>query len=376
MPPVVFDLKTVDDPRDVVHQTVAALAAGKIVALPTETVYGIAASALDNAAVERLSQIKGGRGPAKPFAFAIKSYEDALDYVPDMSPLARRLARRCWPGPVTLVLPHGHHDSVISRLPEGVQQKAVSSGTVGLRVPAHDITQQILRLLAGPIVLTSANLANGKDCVDGSKIVGVLADSIDLIINDGRSRFGQSSSVVKVDHDGFRILRHGVIDEKTIKHLSGFIAVVVCTGNTCRSPMGAELLKKHLANRFGCSVDELETKNVSVISAGIGAVSGAPAAPQAVEVMKEIQIDLSDHCSQPLTERLANFADVILTMTDGHRQAIIGTWPQAAPRTHVIRTDGIDVLDPIGMTIEVYRSTAQQISEHLKHWADQCELHP
>ena len=357
MPPVVIDLKNAPDHRDVVHQSVEALAAGKIVALPTETVYGIAASALDSDAVKRLATIKG-RDPSKPFAFAIKSYEDALDYVPNMSPLARRLARRCWPGPMTLVLPDSHPDSVITRLPPEVQAASVPAGTVGLRVPAHETTQQILRLLAGPIVLTSANLSQQNDCVDGDAVVEELGSEIDLIINDGRSKFGQPSSVVKVDGNGMSVLRRGVIDENTLNQMSGYIAVVVCTGNTCRSPMGEALLKKSFAEKLGCTIDQLENHNVKIMSAGIAAMSGGSAAPQAVEVMGEMNLDLNDHRSQPFTERLANFADLILTMTENHRRAIISAWPQAAPRTFVIRKDGLDVSDPIGLPVDVYRSTA------------------
>ena len=373
MASIVIDLKNTDDHRDVVHQTVEALAAGKIVALPTETVYGIAASALNSEAVERLSQIKG-RDPSKPFAFAIKSYEDALDYVPDMSTLARRLARRCWPGPVTLVLPNGHPDSVVRRLPDEVQQRAVPSGTIGLRVPAHETTQQILRLLAGPIVLTSANLSDQADCVDGANVVKELGDEIDLIIDDGRSRFGQASSVVQVDNSEFNVLRAGVIDENTLRQMSKFIAVVVCTGNTCRSPMGEVLMKKLAAEKLGCSFDELEKEGVRIISAGIAAMSGGPAARQAEEVVKQFDLNLSEHRSQPFTERLASFADLILTMTEGHRQAIVAHWPQAAPRTFVLRHDGLDVTDPIGMSVETYDATAQQILENLKGWIDKTDL--
>ena len=373
MPSVVLDLNRIEDTRDVVHQAVAAFSEGKIVALPTETVYGIAASALNAESVQRLCQMKG-RQPGKPFAFAIKSYEDALDYVPDMSPLARRLARRCWPGPVTLVLPDSHPDSVLRRLPKEVFQTAVPSGTVGLRVPAHNITQQILRLLAGPIVLTSANLSNEADCVDAEQIVEQLGDSVDLVINDGKSRFAQPSSVVMVQSDSIEVLRPGVIDEPTLERLSGFIAIVVCTGNTCRSPMGEMLLKQHVAQRLGCEVSELPDKNITIISAGIAAASGASAAGQAVEVMNDLGLDLSNHRSQPFTERLANFADLILTMTAGHRAAIINAFPQAATRTHLIRDDGQDVSDPIGLPVDVYRSTAEQISEHLKKWSDKTDF--
>src|SRR6188474_2357239 len=103
MPPLVFDLQRADDPRDAVHRAVQALAEGKLVAFPTETVYALAASALSESAVERLL---AARGPAveKPLTLAIKSADDALDFIPALSPLARRLARRCWPGPVTLLL--------------------------------------------------------------------------------------------------------------------------------------------------------------------------------------------------------------------------------------------------------------------------------
>ncbi|MEE2825010.1 MAG: Sua5/YciO/YrdC/YwlC family protein, partial [Planctomycetota bacterium] len=89
MPARLVNLNTSDDLRDVVHLAVEALSAGKIVAIPTETVYGIAASALHEGAVQRLLQAKH-RPPGKPLAFALKSLEDALDYVPDLSSLGRR----------------------------------------------------------------------------------------------------------------------------------------------------------------------------------------------------------------------------------------------------------------------------------------------
>ena len=99
MPPVVIDVRNARDARDVVHRAVQALAEGKLVAFPTETVYGIAASALDEDAVNRLVAVKGRR-EGHPLTLAIKSADDAIDYVPGITGLARRLARRCWPGPI------------------------------------------------------------------------------------------------------------------------------------------------------------------------------------------------------------------------------------------------------------------------------------
>ena len=94
MSPFVIDVRNADDPRDVVHRAVQALAEGKLVGLPTESVYGLAARALDARAVQRLVAVKR-RKTGHPISLAIRSLEEALDYAPDMSPLARRLARRC-----------------------------------------------------------------------------------------------------------------------------------------------------------------------------------------------------------------------------------------------------------------------------------------
>ena len=129
MPPVVIDIRSAEDSRDVVHRAVQALAEGKLVALPTETVYGLAASALDEQAVARLLATKQ-RTAGKALTLAIKSADDVLDFVPDLSPLGRRLARRCWPGPVTMVGEDCHPDSLLHQL--------AAVGAAGRRARGHD----------------------------------------------------------------------------------------------------------------------------------------------------------------------------------------------------------------------------------------------
>ncbi len=373
MPAVIIDLKSEEDRRDVVHRAVEALSAGKVIAIPTETVYGLAASALHPQAVERLFEIKG-RSKDTPLAYAVKSLDEALDYVPDMSTLARRVARRSWPGPVTLVLDAKHPDSVIHRLDPIIQNATIPSGTVGLRVPAHETALQIMRLCAGPIVLTSANLSGQPEAIDGQQVIESVGDQIDLILDDGPTNFGKPSSVVKVDEAGISMLRQGVVDQATIEKLKSFIALIVCTGNTCRSPMGEGLLRKRLAGKLGCEIDTLEQQGVSILSAGIAAMPGSPAAAQAVEVMNLLGVDISSHASQPITGQLAQFADVILTMTNGHRQALISHWPTLESRTKTVRRDGADVSDPIGAPVDVYQACAQQIDENLAQWVDEFDL--
>lgn len=377
MTAVIIDLKSSEDQRDVVHRAVEALSAGKVIAIPTETVYGLAASALKPEAVSRLLHMKG-RPPDSPLAFAMKSLDDALDYVPNMSPLARRVARRSWPGPVTLILDADHPDSVVHRLDETVRQATISNSsgkpTIGLRVPAHEVTLQIMRLCAGPIVLTSSNLSGESDAVDGNDVARTLGEELDLIIDDGPCKFGKPSSVVRIANNQLSVIRPGVVDEATLRRLTHFIALVVCTGNTCRSPMGEGLLKKRIAEKMGCQIEQLDEMGVSVISAGIAAMPGSPAAAQAVEVMNRMGVDIADHSSQPITGRLAQFADIILTMTNGHRQALISHWPTLETRTKTVRRDGADVGDPIGSPVEVYTECANQIDKQLVQWVNEFDL--
>lgn len=372
MSAVFIDLNQAEDVRDVIQRAVEALSSGKIIAIPTETVYGLAASALQPEAVKRLWELKG-RDSSKPFAIAVKSLEDSLDYVPDMSPLAKRLARRCWPGPVTLVM-DDHPESVIHQLDQSVIDATVPGGTVGLRVPDHDVTRQILRLCAGPIVLTSANLAGDPAANDGQTVLKDLGDQVDMIIDAGPTRFQNASTVVKVDGDQLTVLREGAVNESVVRGLTDYIAVVVCTGNTCRSPMAEAMLKKQFSNKFGCGIDQLADFGVNVMSAGISAMPGAPAANQSVEVMRQYGVDISAHCSQPMTGRLAKCADVIFALTNRHRDAIVSQWPELKDTVKTLRPDGGDISDPIGSPVAVYQSCAQQIDQCLEHWLQHIDF--
>jgi len=368
-----INFQTADEPRDAIHRTVQALAEGKLVAVPTETVYGLACSALNEQAVARLVRLKQ-RSSGHPFALAIKSADDAQDYVPNLSPLASRLTRRCWPGPVTLVLDSNHPDSLLGQLPKSVREAVIPNGSVGLRVPAHDALLSILRLTAGPLVLTSANRPGEPDAVTAADVARMVGDDIDLILDDGQSKFGQPSSVVRVGQSKIDLLRSGVINDQVLKRLASHLIIFVCTGNTCRSPMAEALMRQRIANRLQCSIHDLEDRNVMVMSAGIAAASGGRAAPEAVQLMQERGIDINNHESQPLSERLVRFADLILTMTRGHRESIVEQWPDAAARTKVICRDHADVSDPIGGPIDRYRRCADQIESQLDAWIDEIDL--
>ena len=373
MPPLVIDIRAAEDMRDVVHRAVQALHEGNLVVFPTETVYAVAACALSEAGIQKLLRVKNRQPGEKPLTLALKSVDDALDYLPNMPPLAQRMARRCWPGPITLVCEDQHPYSLIKQLPSSVQAELTPRGELGIRVPGHPLIIETLRMLAGPIALTSANRSGEPESLTAQEAVKALGEDVKLYLDDGRARFGQASSVVRVT-DKLTMLRAGVVGEKTLKRLSAMMILLVCTGNTCRSPMAEGLARKMIAERLKCTSDELQDRGVLVLSAGIAANLGSAASLEGVEVLKPLGIDLSAHESQPVTEQLIKHADVIWTMTRSHRQAILDQWPEASSRTFTLSLDNRDIADPIGGPVEYYRKCAEQITTELEQRLRDLEL--
>ena len=189
-----------DDPAALAALT-AAVRAGDLVVVPTETVYGIAC-ALADAAVQRLLAAKG-RPASKGITLLIDDLSDAAELV-DAPPAAVASAARFWPGPLTLVLPVRRG----VRLPE-----AVTGGgqAVGLRVPDQPLVRALAREL-GPLPLTSANRSGEPDARSADQAEAALGEAVAVVVDGGPSPGGRPSTVVAFDADGgWRILRPGPI---------------------------------------------------------------------------------------------------------------------------------------------------------------------
>ena len=140
----------------------------------------------------------------------------------------------------------------------------------------------------------------------------------------------------------------------------------VCTGNTCRSPLAEALAKKVLADRLGCTADELPARGFWVLSAGVAAFGGSPASAESAAVAKEFGADLSGHASRSVNPQLLLAADDVIAMTHGHLHAL-GRYGAAGPAPRLLCGED-DLDDPIGAGEEVYRECARTILRHLERF--------
>jgi tRNA threonylcarbamoyl adenosine modification protein (Sua5/YciO/YrdC/YwlC family) len=311
---------------------------------------------------------------------ALRHAGQVPDWLPRISKLGRRLSRRSWPGPLTLVFAEGCEGGLAARLPDAVRQRVSPNGSLGLRVPAHAAILETMGRLPGPLVLTSANKSGEPEATSGRQVVDMLGDRLDLVIDDGPTRYAQPSTVVKVTGERWEILREGVVPAAMLERLSACVILFICTGNTCRSPMAEGLCKSLLAQTLGCAVGELPRRGFVVISAGVSAMMGCAATPEAIASAQAFDVSLEAHVSQPLTRPLLTQADYVFAMTRSHLRAVATRFPgdvdeagDAAGETllDVLDPGGDDIPDPIGTDQETYRRCAQQIVQSLQKRLEQ-----
>ena len=220
-----------------VKRATELLRAGEVVALPTETVYGLAANALDEKAVAKIFQIKG-RPANNPVIVHVVGAEMAGRCVTAWPDAAEKLARAFWPGPLTLVLP------CAKNIPSVV---TAGGQTVGVRWPGHPFIQAVIRECDFPLAAPSANLSSRVSPTNAGHVRQQLGDKISLIVNGGQSQVGIESTVLDLTVSPPQILRPGMIHAESLAAVMGEV-------RSLKSEAGSEsvktlpspgLLKKH-----------------------------------------------------------------------------------------------------------------------------------
>lgn len=228
-----------------VAEAARLLKAGEVVALPTETVYGLAANAWDAAAVQRVFAVKG-RPSNNPLIIHVADEAMLTACVRHWPAGAAALARAFWPGPLTLVLPAA----------PGIPTEVRAGGdTVGVRWPAHPLMQAVIRACGFPLAAPSANPSNAISPTTAQHVAAGLGDRIPLIVDGGASSVGIESTVVDVTGARPRVLRPGVISEADIARVWGSADSISIAATAGSGPLRSPgQLAKHYSPRAPLAV--------------------------------------------------------------------------------------------------------------------------
>jgi len=220
---------------DVVARAVRVLRAGGVVAIPTETVYGLAADVANADAIARVYAIKG-RPPDHPLIVHAHHVDALRGYIAELTPQLRALAGRFWPGPLTAIVARG------PRTPRGVTG---GQDTVAVRIPEHPLARDILAAFGGALAAPSANRFGRISPTTAEHVRADLGGEVDLIVDGGPSRVGVESTIVDLTGAVPAVLRAGAITPSQLGDALG-TAVVTRVGGTVRAP---GMLRSHYAPR-------------------------------------------------------------------------------------------------------------------------------
>ncbi len=347
------------DPKDIDHslvkQAVEIIRKGGIVALPTETVYGLGVCAGKKSAVKKLYVLKK-RSHEKPLAFALGNIDKAVeDYFDTLPPFGYRLIEKFWPGPLTIIYYTPRDEKI------------------GIRIPANAITNEILNELDDAVYLPSANISGQKEAMSAVEVEDAFDSQLDLIVDGGKCVYSQSSTVVDLTSRPFKVLREGVVPEQDI--IRAFIRkriLFVCAGNSCRSPMAQFLLYKYLKG-----VRPYFDERYEVVSRGVSAPEGLKASSSVVSILKEEEgLDASEFYAQRLDRPTILSSDLIFCMEDTQVKYILEVEPKAEGKVFNLKKflpqeAEQDIPDPIGGNLAAYREVYSLIKEailELKDW--------
>jgi L-threonylcarbamoyladenylate synthase len=193
----ILNLKNPDTYTGNIKLAADALLSGKIVAFPTETVYGLGVCSDNSAAIDNLYNVKQ-RSKDKRLSIMIAKPEEVTKHVKQIPLIAKKLISAFWPGPLTIIL------------------ELDDKSTVGLRNPDNRVIRDLINAVEIPIASTSANISGMAPAIDAQQVITNFSDKIDIVLDGGPAEAGSPSTIVKICDDTFEIIRHGVIEKERL----------------------------------------------------------------------------------------------------------------------------------------------------------------
>jgi len=244
--------------EEAVVRAAKLLADGGLVAIPTETVYGLAANALDADAIDRVFAAKG-RPAGNPLIVHVADTAMARTLAADWPPAAERIVSSLWPGPVTVIVPRS------PRVPNAV---TAGGPTVALRCPEHPLARRLIATLGRPLAAPSANRSTQLSPTTAGHVLDSLGNRVDLILDGGPCRRGIESTVVDCTTDPPRILRPGPISHAELEAVLGGPVVAVPPGNVDAESMPVRSpgqLARHYAPKTPLELSEAAAERVATL---------------------------------------------------------------------------------------------------------------
>jgi L-threonylcarbamoyladenylate synthase len=240
----IFDMSEPARHRAGIAAAVEALRSGRLVAMPTETVYGLAADATNGNAVAGIFAAKG-RPRFNPLILHVDSLESAMQLAA-FPELAQRAAEAFWPGPLTLVVPHRRHAGIADLATAGLD-------TVALRVPAHPVARELLAAFSRPLAAPSANRSGHVSPTTATHVVADLGEDVAVILDAGPTPIGLESTILGFDGEAPVLLRPGGLDRAAIEQVleRPLASVEVDSGG----PRAPGMLRSHYAPAAALRLD-------------------------------------------------------------------------------------------------------------------------